>query len=204
MDEGGWGYIHFRRCKGNLPEMVDQALAELGDVPGIIMDWRGNSGGGFDHDALFGRFIPEGKSTSWEKRYQSSGPNPYGGPVVAIIDATCRSAGETGSGIFKEDGRAYMIGESNTAGMSSSKKNIELPSQMFSLYVSVHSNKGRFNKGKGIEGVGVVPHELVALDPKDLAEERDTLINKAVELLKKFPQDKVPYDPEKFGWERTE
>jgi len=29
-----------------------------------------------------------------------------------------RSAGETGSGIFKEDGRAYMIGESATAGMS--------------------------------------------------------------------------------------
>ena len=148
LEDSGFGYIHFRRCKGNLPEMVDQALAEIGsDNPGIILDWRGNSGGGFDHDALFGRFIPKGKTTSWGKRYSSAGPNPYGGPVVAIVDATCRSAGETGAGIFKEDGRAYMIGESPTAGMSSSKKSIELPSGLFYLYVSVHSNKARFNGG---------------------------------------------------------
>ena len=168
------------------------------------MDWRGNSGGGFDHDALYGRFVPEGKTTAWGKRYRSAGPNPYGGPIVAIVDATCRSAGETGSGIFKEDGRAYMIGESNTAGMSSSKKLIELPSRMFALYVSVRSNKGRFNKGKGIEGVGVVPHELVAFDPKDLTAKEDTLIQKAAELLEKFPQSDVPYDPKIFGWKPAE
>ena len=45
-----------------------------------------------------------------------------------------------------------------------------------------------------------MPHELVAFDPKDLAAQKDTLIQKAADLLKKFPQDKIPYDPKKFGW----
>ena len=199
------GYVHIRRCKGNLPEHMDEALADLGHLPGIILDWRGNSGGGFDHDALFGRFLPEGKSSRWGKVYESAGPNPYGGPVVAIIDATVRSAGETGAGIFKEDGRAFLIGESPTAGMSSSKQMIELPSGLFTLRVSVHSNKARFNEGRGIEGVGVIPHEEVVFDPRDLREERDTLIQRAIELLEEgFPEGVVPYRPEDFGWEDDE
>lgn len=198
----GYGYIHVRRCKGNLPEHMDEALADLSDAPGLIIDWRGNSGGGFDHDALFGRFIPEGKVTRFGKAYRSLGPNPYGGPIVTIVDATCRSAGETGSGIFKEDGRSYLIGESPTAGMSSSKKYIELPSGKFILRVSVFSNMARFNDGKGLEGVGVIPHETVVFRPRDLSEQQDTLIIRAVELLKNgFPKSVVPYLPADFGWE---
>lgn len=116
-----------------------------------------------------------------------------------------RSAGETGAGMFGEDGRAYTIGESATAGMSSQKTTIELPSKLCSLYVSVASNKGRFQGGKGLEGIGYVPHELVAFDPKDLASKRDTLILRAEALLAAFgkdgfPKDVVRYDPKDHGW----
>ena len=196
----GWGYVHVRRCKSNLAQQMDEALATVGDAPGLILDFRGNSGGAFDHDDFLGRFIPSGQSIAFNKRYQSSGEKPYGGPIVVIVDATVRSAGETGSGIFKEDGRAYMIGESPTAGMSSGKTTIELPSKLFGLYVSISSNKGRFNEGRGIEGIGVIPHEIVEYDPEDLANEVDTLIQRASELLAKYPKGKVPYDPKKFGW----
>ena len=84
--------------------------------------------------------------------------------------------------------------------MSSQKTTIELPSKKFSLYVSTHSNKRLFNQGRGIEGIGVVPHEIVEYDPEDLVEKRDTLIRRSVELLKDFPEKEVPYDPEKHGW----
>ncbi len=196
----GFGYVHLSSCPADLPDQTDSVLVALGNVPGLILDFRGNHGGGFDHDAFLGRFVPRGRELTFGKRYKSAGVRPYGGPIVVIVDGTVISAGETGSGIFKEDGRAYLIGESPTAGMSSQKTTIDLPSGLFSLYVSVGSNKGRFNDGRGIEGIGVIPHEIVEFDPKDLAAGRDTLILRAEALLKNFPKEKVPYDPRSFGW----
>lgn len=197
----GFGYLHVRRAKDSVVTQLDQALAKIGDVPGLVIDFRGNSGGGFDHVALLGRFVPKGKTMELGAvAYPSAGDVVYGGPIVVIVDATVRSAGETGCGIFKEDGRAYVIGESATAGMASQKTTIELPSKLFALYVSTRSNKGRFNGGKGIEGIGVVPHEIVEYDPKDLAAKKDTLVQRAEALLAKYPQEKVPYVPADFGW----
>lgn len=196
----GYGYIHFRRCPATLPELTDKALAELGNVPGLILDFRANGGGGFDHQTFMGRFVPAGRTLAFAARYASAGSTPYGGPMVVIVDGNTRSAGETASGQFKEDGRAYMIGESSTAGMSSSKATIELPSGLFALYVSNASNKGRFNDGRGIEGVGVHPHEVVPYKAADLAAGVDTLIARAEALLREFPQERVPYRAEAFGW----
>ena len=198
---GGYGYIHLRDVPRDLPAQLDAMLAALGNPPGLILDCRANGGGGCDHDAVYGRFLPPGKSIKVPKKtYVSGGPNPYGGPVVVVVDAGIRSAGETVAGIFKEDGRAYMIGESNTAGMSSQKATIELPSKLFALYVSVYSNKGRFNRGKGVEGIGIVPHEIMEYEQKDLAAGVDTLIRRAEKILGAFPNNKVLYRPKSFGW----
>ena len=201
----GFGYIHYRRCRSSIPYRTDDALKAIGPVPGLILDFRANGGGGFNHEDLMGRFIPPGKQLTFVKRYGSRGEASYGGPIVVIVDGVTRSAGETGSGMFKEDGRAYMIGPSPTAGMSSSKTTLDLPSAKFQLYVSVRSNMGRFNKGKGIEGIGVIPHEIVPYEPKDLAAGKDTLILRAEALLaehakKGFPKKAVPYKPKRFGW----
>ncbi|MDF1837324.1 MAG: S41 family peptidase [Planctomycetota bacterium] len=198
---GGFGYVHIRRCKGNLPEQMDEALAALGDVPGMILDFRGNSGGGFDHDALYGRFVPKGEVFDpGTKKFKSQGPNPYGGPIVVIVDGTVRSAGETASGMFKEDHRGYMIGESPTAGMSAGKKTIALPSGKFKLYVAVSSNKGRYQGGRGIEGIGIEPHELVPIVLEDLRSGKDTQIERAIQIFADFPEKTVRYKPSKFGW----
>ena len=79
-----------------------------------------------------GAFRAEGEDDRLREPLPERRPRPYAGPVVVIIDGTIRSTGETASGIFKEDGRAYMIGESATAGMSSQKTTIALPSGLFS------------------------------------------------------------------------
>ncbi len=216
----GFGYIHIRRIQDELLQELDEALGALqptdpadpagpgetssrARLPGLILDFRGNSGGGCDHDAFAGRFVPRGETIQrlTNSPLGSAGPRPYGGPIVVIVDGTVVSAGETTSGMFKEDGRAYMIGESPTAGMSSQKETIPLSAGLFQLYVSVRSNKRAFNGGRGIEGIGVAPMETVPFDPEDLAAGVDTLIKRATQLLADFPRRRVPYDAREFGWE---
>lgn len=62
--DSGIGYVHIRRCKDTLPAEVQEALDGIraaGQCAGIIIDFRGNSGGGFDHEDFFGRFLPAGQ-----------------------------------------------------------------------------------------------------------------------------------------------
>jgi C-terminal processing protease CtpA/Prc len=198
--ESGHGYVHVRRCKGDVVSQLDDVMPTIAKAPGVVLDFRANSGGGFDHAAFLGRFVPKGEKLQFKSTIPSAGSVVYGGPIVVIVNGTTVSAGETGSGQFKEEGRAYLIGESPTAGMSSQKTTIDLPSGLFQLYVSTHSNKGWYNDGRGLEGVGLIPHEIVELDPEDVAAGVDTLIERAVELLGDLPAKEVPYQPEKFGW----
>lgn len=187
----GYGYIHLRDVPEDLPAQLDTMLATLGQVPGLVLDLRGNGGGGCDHMAVLGRFVPAGQS--W-RQYPSAGLQPFGGPVVVIVDAGTRSAGETVAALFKEDGRAYVIGDSATAGTSSSKVTLPLPSGLASAYFSVRSNLGRCNGGRGIEGIGVLPHEIVPYDPAELARGVDSQIRRAEQCLAAgLPREKVPF-----------
>ena len=187
----GYGYIHLRDIPGNLPEQLDQILVAIGAVPGLILDMRANGGGGCDHEAVFSRFLAKGEVLG---NHQGLSNTAFNGPMVVIVDAGVRSAGETIAGMFKEDGRAYMIGDSPTAGTSSQKEEITTPSGMFTVRFSTRSNEGRFNQGRGIEGIGVAPHEQVPVQAADLLKKEDTLIKRASELLQKgFPAGVVSY-----------
>ena len=189
----GFGYVHLRDVPGTLPEQLDEILGALGKVPGLVLDMRANAGGGCDHEAVFGRFLAPG--AKW-RQYTGQGKAHHAGPMVVIVDAGVCSAGETVAGQFKEDGRAYMIGDSPTAGMSSQKTEFEVPSGLVKVRFAVASNKGRFNGGKGIEGIGVPPDELVPYVPDELRKGVDTQIRRAEELLAKgFPKGGVPYKP---------
>jgi carboxyl-terminal processing protease len=190
--ESGFGYIVLGVCEESLPAEMDKALAALGDVPGIVLDMRANNGGGTDHEAVFGRFLAADQK--W-LQYKGTGSAHFTGPMVVIVDAGTRSTSETVSGMFKEDGRAYMIGATPTAGMSSQKTEIVVPSKMFKVRFATGSNKERFNGGRGIEGLGVPPNEIVEWDPKLLSQGVDPFVRRAEELLKNgFPKGSVAYE----------
>ena len=88
--EAGFGYIHLRDVPDDLPRQLDEALAAIGDVPGLVLDMRANGGGGCDHEAVFARFVASG--ARW-RHYASQGDKPFAGPMVVIVDAGVRSAG---------------------------------------------------------------------------------------------------------------
>jgi carboxyl-terminal processing protease len=184
---GAFGYVHIPKIFDDLPQRMDAVLATIAQAKGLVLDFRGNSGGGCDHDQLLGLFVAKGKHLNRPDAgpLPSFGENPFSGPIVVIVDGMVVSAGETASGMFKEDGRGTMIGDDHTAGMSGAKEDIALPSEKFLLHVVVRSFKNRFNDGKGVEGVGVIPNEIVPYDPADLAKGVDTLIARADAILAK-------------------
>jgi C-terminal processing protease CtpA/Prc len=191
----GHGYVLIGRVPNDLCALVDQALTALGDVPGLVLDFRANRGGGYDRDQLLGRFVPQGETFGAEA---SAGPHPYGGPLVLLADPATISAGETIVGELAEEGRAYLIGPGPTHGASGSKVDVEPPSKLFAVRFVVASNKQRFNRGYGVEGIGIPPHEVVEYDPKQLAVGVDPCIARAVELLDKpLPKNRVKYVPPK-------
>ncbi|MEM8711686.1 MAG: S41 family peptidase [Planctomycetota bacterium] len=193
--ESGMGYILAAKVPGDLHEAFDEALKGMGDIDGLILDFRSNMGGGYDRDAVLGRFVPKGQSFGGEK---SAGPNPYAGQIVVLVDPATISAGETIVGELKEEGRAYLIGPGGTHGASGSKEVVEVPSGKFAVRFVVASNKQRFNGGNGVEGLGIEPDEIVEYDPKVIASGVDPCIARAEELLKSaLPKKCVTYVPPK-------
>jgi hypothetical protein len=179
----GFGYIHLFSCSRATLSELDQALEEIAGVQGLVLDLRGNPGGFFQQESFLGRFVPAGQVLEGPRLFPSAGARPFGGAVVAIASATTRSAAEVLCGALKESGRAYVLGESATAGMSSHKHVIELPSGLFALRVSTRTREPLFSGGRGIEGVGIEPDELCEFNPADLARRSDTLIHRAEDLL---------------------
>ncbi|TDJ78016.1 MAG: hypothetical protein E2O39_01710, partial [Planctomycetota bacterium] len=88
--------------------------AALGAPPA----WSGRGGADVVWEARGPSFLCAGTSCARNSASTAAtgAPSRGGGPIAVIVDATVRSAGETSSGIFGEDGRAHMIGESDTGG----------------------------------------------------------------------------------------
>lgn len=162
--ESGAGWIHLRKVPEDLPDQLDRILAALGDVSGLVLDFRANGGGGCDHDAVVERLKAAGK------------------PVVLIADAGTLSAGETLVGRIRAGLPARLIGPSPTAGMSGAKEVLEVPSKLFRVRFVVRSYR-ECDGGKEIEGRGIEPDEHVAVDPKALNAGVDPYIRRAEELL---------------------
>ena len=79
--------------------------------------------------------------------------------------------------------------------MSSQKTKITVPSGLFAVTFAVASNEDRFNEGRGIEGMGIPPDEVVPYDPAELAHGVDTQIRHAEDLLEHgLPKDRVAYE----------
>jgi C-terminal processing protease CtpA/Prc len=160
--EGGAGYVYLRRVDGSVVVGLKQALDELDDAQGWIIDLRGNGGGGYDNKLID---VVKGMPR----------------PVAVIIDPGCMSAGETLARDFRQYAGARLFG-TRTAGCSSSKGGWSFPSGIASLTLASRS-RWRAD-GEPIEYNGIEPDEEVYPTPEDIAAGRNTEILRAEAWLK--------------------
>lgn len=172
MLDGDVGYVYVRRIGNDLVDPLDRAVGALKHAKGMILDVRGNSGGGFDADRSFRNFDVNDGNEPLRPR--------FAGPMAVLIDARCISAGEGWASWFIAKKRARFFGET-TAGASSRKTQYTLGNGLYTVTYPVKAYAGFLDRP--IERRGLEPDEPVRQNAKDLAEGRDTVLKAAKKYL---------------------
>ncbi len=167
------GYIYVRRIQDGLEASLDKAVSELKGAGGLIVDVRGNTGGGFERETSHVNFHPDGEANE---------PNRprYTGRMALLIDGRCISAGEGWASWFVASKRARVFGET-TAGASSRKEIYTLKNRLYRVQLPVKAYGGFLDRP--IERRGLEPDVEVKQSAADLAKGRDTVLEAAKEYL---------------------
>jgi len=166
------GYIYVRRIRGDLIEQLDRAVGQLKGARGLIVDVRGNSGGGFDSQRAFRNFALDDTAEPNRPRFS--------GPMALLIDARCISAGEGWTSWFIATRRATVFGET-TAGASARKTMYRLKNGLFTVRFPVKAYRGSLSRP--IERRGLEPDVALRQTAADLVARRDTVREAAREFL---------------------
>jgi RNA polymerase sigma factor (sigma-70 family) len=169
------GYIYVRRIRQGLEAGLDRALKELGGLRGLVIDVRGNSGGGFDAETAFRNF-----DRSSDAAVEPLRPR-YQGPIALLIDERCTSAGEGWASWFIANQRARVFG-TTTEGASSRKETYTLSNGLYRVVIPVKHYTGFLDRP--IERRGLEPDVEVRCTAQDLAQGRDTVVEAAAHWLK--------------------
>jgi len=165
---GDIGYIYVRRIRADLIDRLDAAVGELAKAKALIIDVRGNSGGGFDAARSHRNFDTDDEEEPDRPRFK--------GPMAVLLAPRCISAGEGWASWFIAEKRARAFGEA-TAGASGRKTIYELKNGHFKVRFPVKAYRGFLDRP--IERRGLEPDEPVRQKAKDLARGRDTVLEAA-------------------------
>jgi len=161
-----------------------RAMSEFHSADGIIMDLRGNPGGiGGMAMGISGYFLdkPGQKLGTMVQRsgalnfVVNARPETYDGPLAILVDGTSASTSEILAAGLKDLGRARVFG-TKTPGMALPSVVAKLPNgDGFQYAVANYTSAG----GEPLEGRGVAPDEVVALDRASLLAGKDPVIDAA-------------------------
>lgn len=171
------GYIFIRQIRDDLNTQLDAAVKELGDCKGLILDVRGNSGGGFDAARSFGNFDVSDKTEPDRPKFT--------GPIAVLIDARCISAGEGWVSWFRAKDGAKFFG-TTTAGASSRKNTVDVLGGTYRVIYSVKAYRGFLDRP--IERIGIEPDVVVHHTAESIANGKDEVLEAARSYLSKLKE----------------
>jgi carboxyl-terminal processing protease len=188
--------MHFVWLPGTV-SAVEEALANVCDADGIILDIRGNIGGvGMAAQAVAGCFAtdPFTLGTMKGRRYDmplnvephsvvrdGNVIGPYAGPVAILTDPMTGSASELFTAGFKDADRARIFGEP-TSGAALPAVITELPNGDRLLHAIWDFIR---NTGESIEGRPIQPHVVATLTRDDLVADYDPALEAALRWLRR-------------------
>jgi len=112
----------FKSAARDVRRLLEEAADS--DVAGVVLDLRGNGGGGLDEAVrLAGLFFSSGPvvqvRSAGNRRRVHRDPDPdavYGGPLVVLVNRFSASASEIVAAALQDHGRAVILGDGSTHG----------------------------------------------------------------------------------------
>ena len=186
------GYMRISTFGDDTAALSSKVAKEFKDsgVKGVVLDLRGNGGGyvaaaksvaslWLDSGTVIVKEMRGDKVISTET---ASGSSPLNGiKAVVLIDGGSASASEIVAGALRDHGVATLIG-TKSYGKGSVQELVPLSS---GAQLKVTIAKWYTPNGKNIDGEGIEPDTIVAMNSEEYDSGNDTQRAKAVELLNK-------------------
>ena len=181
------GYIRLNTLQPEFAIQISNAIKSMGNVSGMIIDLRGNSGG--EIERTLDLFVTEKtclylkKTRKDETKIFSNPPKDvYQGPLVILIDVTSGSASELFAGCLQALGRAVVVGDRSPGSVLESDNKIFPNGAVFMYPVAQLSAPD----GTVLEGHGVAPDIEVGLKRELLLKSIDSQLDSAVGYIAKM------------------
>jgi C-terminal processing protease CtpA/Prc len=175
------------------PKQVGDFIGRAANKKTLILDLRGNSGGYvvtleelagyvFDHNVKIADL--KGRKKLDPQEAKSKGSKIFGGKIIVLVDADSASASEIFARLMQLEKRGIVLGDvSAGAVMQSRGKGFTLGvDDAWGYGMNLTMADVIMSDGKSLEHVGVVPDEIILPTGQDLAERRDPVLARALEL----------------------
>jgi carboxyl-terminal processing protease len=193
--EGGVGYV---KLTDVTPQSADKMAGDIESLKAsgaasIVLDLRGASFGSPEGAVdvaellLKGGVVTRLVGRKVDERTFSADPakSIWGGPMATLVDGSTAGPGEIVAAALLDSGRSPIVGE-HTFGRAPSQKLVPLPTGALLLTVAKYeSPKGNPIHGKGVEPTVVVPAGDEDQDEATTEPAKDTILDKALEVLAK-------------------
>ena len=175
------------------PTQVSGLIGKADGKKTLILDLRGNGGGyvvtleelaGYfvDHETKIADLI--GRKKMDPQMAKSKGSSVFKGKLIVLIDSRSASASEIFARFMQLEKRAIVLGDvSAGAVMQSQGRGFLLNSDdAWGYGMNMTMADVFMSDGKSLEHVGVIPDEVVVPTGQDIAERRDPVMSRALEL----------------------
>lgn len=173
---------------------VKKAMKIINKNKALIVDLRGNPGGlvdmlqqllgyFFEHDIKIGTYKHRKEDKPLEVK--AAKKERFTGKMVVLVDSKSASCSEVFSRVMQLEKRATVLGDTTSgAVMVSRRQSHKIGIDTIVLYgASVTVADLIMTDGKSLEHVGVTPDEVILPTGKDMAEKKDPVLAKALQVL---------------------